>query len=121
MVGNHRPSFGDTTGDGITRRLVLLECQSIPKDRRDPQMLNKLTQPAALSALLHWMVDGFEMFKMNNYQISRPSSVTELNEAAFSEDDRLPDFLNEKVGYALNFVNHHKATRLLIQVQVWFI
>lgn len=95
LFGNHRPNFGDTTGDGITRRLALLEVTSIPEEKQDPLLTGKLADPKVRSCILHWMVAGLRFFIQDGRKLILPDSVKARNEQAFQDDDPLSDFLDE--------------------------
>lgn len=93
LFGNHRPNFGDVTGDGITRRLALLEVTSIPKEERDTALPGKLADPKVKSAILHWMVEGLSRFIQDGKRLILPASVEARNEEAFEDDDPIGEFL----------------------------
>ena len=98
FAGNTRPSFGDTTGHGITRRLLLLEAAPpLPVAQRDPTLAARLAQPAVQSAILAWAVEGFCRFRDRGFAHHIPASVRARNETAFEADDPLGEFLADRL------------------------
>jgi len=97
LAGNHRPRFGDTCGDGLTRRLMMIEAREIPEDQREQMLGERLATPAVKAAILSWAVKGFRMFVANGNRLVLPKSVQDRNAEAFAEDDSLSDFLAECV------------------------
>lgn len=95
IFGNHRPNLGDTTGDGITRRLALLEVTSIAEAERDPLLGRRLADPKVRSCILHWMAAGLRFFIQDGHRLILPESVKARNREAFEADDPLAGFLDE--------------------------
>ena len=106
LLGNHRPSFGDSTGDGIVRRLLLLEApREIPEDQQDPELGERLLQPDVQSAILNWAVTkGLRQFVANGHRLTIPKTVRDRNATAFDEDDPLSAFLAANVRQAAGAV-----------------
>lgn len=93
LVGNHKPLIAGTD-DGIWRRFVLIPWPiSIPPERRDPLLRERITREAP--GLLNWLVQGCIAWNRDGLQI--PESCRAITNDFRQESDELADFITEKL------------------------
>lgn len=93
LVGNHKPLIAGTD-DGIWRRFVLIPWPiSIPPERRDPLLRERITREAP--GLLNWLVQGCIAWNRDGLQI--PESCRAITADFRQESDELADFITEKL------------------------
>ena len=89
IVGNEAPSSRDV-GEAMRRRLHVVPFDyTIPKDRRDTGLLDKLL--AELDAIMGWAVAGHGQYLERG--LSPPPKVADATEEYFSDNDRIGQFL----------------------------
>jgi putative DNA primase/helicase len=89
MQGNYRPKVSGTD-DGIWNRILLVPFGVyIPKERRDPRLVEKLLLEAP--GVLNWMLDGLRMWLDRGLVL--PSEVQSATEDYRSDSDPLGRFL----------------------------
>lgn len=93
LVANHYPVI-QGTDDAIWRRVLLVPFEKqIPQEKRQP--LGKLLARARKehSAILNWLVDGWQMYREAGLQI--PEKVRLATNQYRSESDQVQQFLDE--------------------------
>jgi putative DNA primase/helicase len=101
LVTNHLPTVRGTD-EAIWRRIWLVPFTvTIPEDKRDPMMGDKLYAEA--SGILNWCLEGFREY-MQAGRLVRPEIVTQATDAYREDQDILADFLAEycDVGEGMN-------------------
>lgn len=92
MTGNHKP-FIDETGDGLWRRLLLIDWPvTIPEHQRDEALPARLRDEAA--GIANWALTGLRDF-MQTHQLSIPASVCDATASYRSEQDILGAWFDE--------------------------
>jgi len=92
LVTNHLPTVRGTD-EAIWRRIWLVPFTvTIPEDKRDPMMGDKLYAEA--SGILNWCLEGFREY-MQAGRLVRPEIVTQATDAYREDQDILADFLAE--------------------------
>jgi putative DNA primase/helicase len=93
MSGNHRPVITDTTLS-IWRRVKLINFPvTIPEDKRDRRLRDKLRSPENQRAILAWLVQGaVEWFQQG---LGEPAEVIEATNAYRADQDIVGNFLDE--------------------------
>ncbi|XUM21042.1 DNA primase family protein [Bradyrhizobium oligotrophicum S58] len=90
MSGNYRPTISGAD-DGIWRRVRLIPFQvTIPKDERDPHLIDKLKDEA--SGILNWMLDGLRVWLDKN-GLQEPDEVVQATAEYRDASDPLGRFL----------------------------
>ncbi len=91
MVGNHQPEIHDNS-HGMWRRVLLIPFeQTIPKEKCDPALLNKLKSEG--SGILNWMVDGYHDYLENGLQI--PLSISAAIDVYKDEEDIIGEWVKD--------------------------
>jgi len=91
LVGNHKPLIAGTD-DGIWRRFVLIPWPvSIPPERRDPLLRERITREAP--GLLNWLLQGCIDWSRDGLQI--PEACRAITNDFRQESDELADFIGE--------------------------
>ncbi len=91
ISGNHKPDIRGTD-DGIWRRLLLVPfAVQIPKDERDPHMVDKLLQEGP--GILNWLIEGLLDYLANGLQ--EPDMVLEATSNFRAESDPVGAFLTD--------------------------
>ena len=94
IAGNHKPSLS-SVDEAIRRRFHLVPFTvTIPKDERDPELLEKLK--AEWPGILAWAVQGCLDWQRTG--LNPPPIVTEASEAYFAEEDTLGRWIEERCG-----------------------
>lgn len=79
---------------GIYRRLVLLSLnKEFNKEKRDPDMLKKLSTPEVKSALLNLAIEGMNRLVDNNYTFTETKTLKDTLEEYYTESDTVKAFL----------------------------
>jgi putative DNA primase/helicase len=91
LVGNHKPLIAGTD-DGIWRRFAIVPWPvSIPPERRDPLLRERITREAP--GLLNWLVQGCIAWNRDGLQI--PESCRAITNDFRQSSDELADFIGE--------------------------
>jgi putative DNA primase/helicase len=94
IAGNHKPSLS-SVDEAIRRRFHLVPFTvTIPKDERDPELLDKLK--AEWPGILAWAVQGCLDWQRTG--LNPPPVVTQASEAYFAEEDTLGRWIEERCG-----------------------
>ena len=89
LSSNHLPKIRGRD-EGIWRRVLLVPFdQSIPRDKRDPELLSKLKDEA--EGILAWCVQGWEMYMRDG--LSPPPQVSDATKSYREEQDPLGMFI----------------------------
>jgi putative DNA primase/helicase len=94
LATNHKPEIRGTD-EAIWRRIWLLPfIVTIPDDKRDPGITNKLIGED--SGILNWMLDGLRRYYSNNCRLVQPEIVRIATQDYRAESDILGDFIRER-------------------------
>ena len=94
-VGNVRPAI-DFHEKGMWRRVLLLPFeQSVPPERQDPKLAEKLRGERAMSAIVNDAVKGLRDLEEREWKLDPPESVIEATEGYRRENDPLGDFFSD--------------------------
>ncbi|MFA5137411.1 MAG: phage/plasmid primase, P4 family, partial [Patescibacteria group bacterium] len=95
LATNHEPRIRGTD-EGIWRRLWLLPFTvTIPEDRRDPGILDKLESEG--SGILNWCLEGLRRYQENGCRLAPPAKVVAATARFRSESDVLGRFLAQEM------------------------
>lgn len=95
LATNHEPRIRGTD-EGIWRRLWLLPFTvTIPEDRRDPGILDKLE--AEGSGILNWCIEGLRRYLENGRRLAPPDKVVAATARFRSESDVIGRFLAQEM------------------------
>ena len=95
LATNHEPRIRGTD-EGIWRRLWLLPFTvTIPEDRRDPGILDKLE--AEGSGILNWCIEGLRRYQENGCRLAPPAKVVAATARFRSESDVIGRFLAQEM------------------------
>ncbi|PHQ68332.1 MAG: hypothetical protein COB97_09955 [Paracoccus sp.] len=113
IAGNTQPSFRGVD-EAIRSRVVLVPFNvTVPADRRDPKLSEKLKQEAP--AILRWCIDG--ALDWQHQGLNVPSSIADASAAYFDEEDTVGQFLrDETIAEPGVFVG---AEQLILQFNIW--
>ena len=91
VTGNYKPTLS-AVDEAMHRRLLLVPFNvQIPKDERDPKLLEKLK--TEWPAILRWAIEGCLAWQALG--LAPPASVLEATEQYFAEQDVLKQWLDE--------------------------
>jgi putative DNA primase/helicase len=89
IAGNHKPSI-QTIDEAIRRRLHLVPFTvTIPKEKRDPDLAEKLLQESA--GIMRWLIDGAVAYC--DQGLNPPQSVLEATEHYFEDENTLAQWM----------------------------
>lgn len=91
MVGNHKPEISDASYGMWRRVLLLLFGVTIPKERRDGQLLSRLKTEG--DGILNWMLEGLRMWQKDGLNV--PKNIEAAVAAYKDEQDTLKEWLSE--------------------------
>ena len=95
LATNHEPRIRGTD-EGIWRRLWLLPFTvTIPEDRRDPGILDKLESEG--SGILNWCIEGLRRYLENGRRLAPPAKVVAATARFRSESDMVGRFLAQEM------------------------
>ena len=95
LATNHEPRIRGTD-EGIWRRLWLLPFTvTIPEDRRDPGILDKLESEG--SGILNWCIEGLRRYLENGRRLAPPDKVVAATARFRSESDMVGRFLAQEM------------------------
>jgi len=95
LATNHEPRIRGTD-EGIWRRLWLLPFTvTIPEDKRDPGILDKLE--AEGSGILNWCLEGLRRYQANGCRLAPPAKVLAATARFRSESDMVGRFLAQEM------------------------
>ncbi len=95
LATNHEPRIRGTD-EGIWRRLWLLPFTvTIPEDRRDPGILDKLESEG--SGILNWCIEGLRRYLENGRRLAPPAKVVAATARFRSESDMIGRFLAQEM------------------------
>lgn len=93
LSGNHKPLITDTT-QSIWRRVKLINFPvTIPEDKRDKNLRDKLRRPENQKAKLAWLVNGAASWFKSG--LGEPPEVTEATKAYRQDQDIVGSFVGE--------------------------
>jgi putative DNA primase/helicase len=96
LQGNHRPHIR-STGGALWRRLLIVPfTKTVPEERRDKTLGDKLKTPEERAAILAWMVRGCLEWQRDG--LRPPDSVRAAVAEYRAAEDRLAPFLEERTG-----------------------
>lgn len=94
LSGNSLPQLSDPDDDGLKRRLMVVKFpNSFNGDTRDPNLKSKLSTPQALSAVLNWLLDGYEAYRRDGLKTSEDMDNTQLKYLA--DNDPINTFIED--------------------------
>lgn len=89
---NYMPDSNDTSA-GFLRRLLLVEfSKTIPVDKRDPNLANKLCKEAP--GILNWMIEGLIRFIKNGCKFSDSSTLNTSIQSFQDATDNVKAFMD---------------------------
>lgn len=95
LATNHEPRIRGTD-EGIWRRIWLLPFTvTIPEDKRDPGILDKLE--AEGSGILNWCLEGLRRYQANGCRLAPPEKVLAATARFRSESDVIGRFLAQEM------------------------
>jgi P4 family phage/plasmid primase-like protien len=95
LATNHEPQIRGTD-DGIWRRIWMLPFTvQISEERRDPNMIDKLTAEAA--GILNWMIEGLRKYHANGSRLTPPAKVVAATRQYRMESDSLGRAIDEEL------------------------
>ena len=95
LATNHEPRIRGTD-EGIWRRLWLLPFTvTIPEDKRDPGILDKLESEG--SGILNWCIEGLRQYQANGCRLAPPAKVVAATARFRSESDMVGRFLAQEM------------------------
>jgi putative DNA primase/helicase len=96
---NHLPQVASGSRSGIWRRVKVISFdEPIPKDERDPTLIDKLQEPEAATAILAWAVEGatrWHDLRKDGKTLPEPAAVAESVSAYKRESDHVNAFADE--------------------------
>lgn len=98
---NEAPLSADQSDGWFDRWLVVPFTNRIPDDELDPHLLEKLTAPAELAALLYLAVDGLRAL-MSRGGFDPPPSITEAHGAYRERLDTVAAFVAERCSFHID-------------------
>ena len=105
IVGNHKPAFRNVD-DAIKRRLHLIPfTASIPADKRDPKLAEKLKAEAP--GILAWMIEGCVEWQRDG--LRPPEVVKDSTDEYLGAEDSLQQWLDECCEVGLGGFTSSKA------------
>ncbi len=94
MICNNLPSFTDDKGGHIFERLEIIKCRNvIPKEKRDPLLLDKLKEEK--DAVFTWAMIGLQRLIKNHYHFTESIANEETLREYRSHIDTLYGFVSE--------------------------
>jgi len=113
IVGNHKPEIADTS-NGMWRRVLLINWDTtIPDNRQDKQLLEKLKTEGP--GILNWALQGCRQWKQNGLQV--PEQIRAATEEYRDEQDIIGEWLAEDCN--MGFGRTEEKKRLYIAYQRW--
>lgn len=94
LQGNHRPHIRSTGGAMWRRLLIIPFTKSVPEERRDKTLGDKLRTPEERAGILAWMVRGCLEWQRGG--LRPPDSVRAAVSEYRAAEDRLAPFLEER-------------------------
>jgi putative DNA primase/helicase len=113
IAGNHKPSLS-SVDEAIRRRFHLVPFTvTIPKDERDPKLLEKLK--AEWPGILAWATQG--CLDWQSTGLNPPPVVTQASEAYFAEEDTVGRWIEECCG--VDEIYKERVTELFDNWKRW--
>jgi len=94
LQGNHRPHIRSTGGAMWRRLLIVPFTQTVPEERRDKTLGDRLRTPEERAGILAWMVRG--CLEWQRAGLRPPDSVRAAVAQYRAAEDRLAPFLEER-------------------------
>ena len=92
--GNALPTLVDPNDEGLRRRLAVVEFPvSFREGNADPTLKRRLSEPATLSAVLNWALEGCRRWQKEGLLL--PTSVKQQRDRYLADNDFLADFIDE--------------------------
>ncbi len=97
---NGLPTFEDDKGCHVFERFLLIPCTNvIPREKRDPNMLNKMKKE--FPAIVNWMLEGLHRLISNNYKFTESAAVDMALVNYRKKMDTLYRFIDESNFYTI--------------------
>jgi putative DNA primase/helicase len=96
LQGNHRPHIRSTGGAMWRRLLIVPFTNTVPEERRDKTLGDRLRTPEERAGILAWMVRG--CLEWQRAGLRPPESIRAAVSEYRAAEDRLAPFLEEKTG-----------------------
>lgn len=96
IVANVPPALPDSARSKMPRRMLVIEMRKLKGDA-DPRFMDHFDDPEILSAVLHWLWEGFKRAKERDFNFEVPESVVERTNEAINDGDEIWQFLDECV------------------------
>ena len=117
---NRLPKFGGDDGQWVYDRIMVVQCpNSIPKEKQDKQLLDKLYYER--EGILYKAVCALQTVIANGYRFSEPQCITAAREAYMSENSTVVGFFEECMcPWPNGKINYHCTTGRIYKVyQAW--
>lgn len=117
-IGNTHISAAFDRTDGFYRRLLLLTCKPIRKDRGDNKFLKEAIA-AEMPGVFNWMLCGLQRLVRNNFEFTRSARALQEIEEKRLEENPMLRFVLES-GWIVNTENGEiSSRRLLASFRAW--
>lgn len=94
FCSNELPKFGGDRGEHVYERMLLIECKNvIPSEKRDPQLIEKLS--GELEAIACSAVHALRVLKANDFHFDIPAECLKNVKAYKVENNNVLQFLEE--------------------------
>lgn len=117
-LGNTHISAAFDRSDGFYRRLLLLTCKPIRKDRGNDIFLKERIV-AELPGVFNWMLEGLQRLIRNNFDFTRSERAMEELEEKKLEDNPMLRFVMESGWLAATENGTISSRRLLASFRAW--
>jgi putative DNA primase/helicase len=117
-LGNTHISAAFDRSDGFYRRLLLLTCKPIRKDRGNDKFLKERIV-AELPGVFNWMLEGLQRLIKNNFEFTRSERALEEMEEKKLEDNPMLRFVLESGWLAATENGTISSRRLLASFRAW--
>lgn len=94
LSGNSLPQLSDPDDAGLQRRLMVVKFpNSFNDNNRDPHLKAKLSTPTALSAVLNWLLDGYDAYRQNGLTTS--DDMRKTQQKYLADNDPINNFIED--------------------------
>ncbi|WP_339998885.1 phage/plasmid primase, P4 family [Priestia aryabhattai] len=103
-AGNYMPPVNKLDGtSAFTDRLhFLMFNHSIPEEKRDKELLDKLLTDTERTEIIHWALEGLEELKRKNFVFAESDSAKQFKKNYIGDLNNVPDFINDRCNIDVN-------------------